>query len=479
MREYGKAIAVYSEGLLVCPREERLSKGLAAAKRSKAKHGRGRASKAIQKSEAVRRVSRESILKRNDVKKAGTVSAYVKEAREELSVKLAAIQSQMNLLDELETMDDEEKMELLFSVVDIDGEGITARELATALRKHNRELSFQDSIEHAICLIAAFDTTGDARLDLDQFKACIGVMLKDLDVSLADFAEFLVIRMVLSDDPDVPLSDDCTAAEIGLLSNKNVEKDFSAMLNDCRMLDLFHLFDKNGTGELNFREVAIGLYQLTRNLEESTKTAMLLLLTLDADDSRTLNCEQFARLIVAIVASTGSPFDDIADEMVKLLTAPGGTVSKDAIDSEKPEKAELLVETLSYGRCQRLFDLLDVNHEGGIPTCELMDAMQSFFDATGSASGDTIHDVKAMIGFEKDGDQVLDPTHFCGAMTRCAKELGIDLNELIDYMCVTSVTMGDFETTEGFQRAYGNSIKSVNANYGRTGSGDPDIDFYD
>jgi len=382
MREYGQAIAVYSEGLLACPREERLSKGLAAAKRSKAKHGRGRASKAIQKSEMVRRVSRESILKHNDVKKAGTVSTYVKEAREELSVKLAAIQSQMNLLDELETMDDEEKMELLFSVVDIDGKGITARELATALRKHNKELSFQDSIEHAVCLIAAFDTTGDARLDLDQFKACIGVMLKDLDVSLADFAEFLVIRMVLSDDADVPLSDDCTAAEIGLLSNKNVETDFSAMLNDCRMLDLFHLFDKNGTGELNFREVAIGLYQLTRNLEESTKTAMLLLLTLDADDSRTLNCEQFARLIVAIVASTGSPFDDIADEMVKLLTSPGGTVSKDAIDlnsvyvtattetgsAEKPAKHELLVETLSYGRCQRLFDLLDVNHEGGIPT---------------------------------------------------------------------------------------------------------------
>ena len=103
----------------------------------------------------------------------------------------------------------------------------------------------------------------------------------------------------------------------------NEQKEFLSILSHQRMEELFTLFDKDGSGELTFKEVAIGLYQITRNVEESTKTAMDLLLMMDKDDTRTLNYEQFGRLIMAIVATANSSFDEIADNLVSGLSAVG------------------------------------------------------------------------------------------------------------------------------------------------------------
>ena len=57
-------------------------------------------------------------------------------------------------------MRDEKKIALLFEMIDRDGGGtVDAEELATAMRQ-NDELSFSDSIEKAIDMVATFDTDG-------------------------------------------------------------------------------------------------------------------------------------------------------------------------------------------------------------------------------------------------------------------------------------------------------------------------------
>lgn len=492
MREYSKAIEVYRDGLYIFPREPRLQKGLAAAKRSKAK--RGRASKAVRKTEVVRRASRDSFVKQTKVKKASSVSSYVKEARGELQAKMTEIQSQLELLDDLETMNDEEKLELLFGVVDVDGHGITARELATALRKHNEKLTFQDSIEHAILMVAKFDKTGDARLDMDQFKACIQVLLKDLDVSLAEFTEFLVIRMVLSIDAEtVDTTNEDSTGEIGFLPKAEQQEDFTAMLTDKRILELFALFDTDNSGELSFGEVAMGLFQLTRNLEDSTKTAMQVLLALDEDDSRTLNCEEFTRLIMAIVATSGSSFHDVADGMVELLVMKEATISEEEIatlmlanaifetaseDKGSAEKQKNIMDSLSYGRLRRLFDVLDVDKNGSISTEELLAGIQGLHDATGIVKGDSKQDVKKLLEFDKNGDNHLQPGEFAEAMTFYARKLRIDVNDLINYMCVSCVAVDDRGTRESFRKAFGKSVGSDKAICSLFGSGNSEIDFW-
>ena len=213
-------------------------------------------------------------------------------------------------------MDDEAKLDLLFTLIDSDGDGtVDAKELASVMRRRKKELSFHDSIEHAIDMVATFDTDGDAKLDFAEFRECIHAMLKDLNVSFGEFSEFLVFQINSCSETE----DNEEVADAYIDKEVKAREELFDMLSHERMEELFHLFDKDGSGELTFKEVAIGLFQITRNVEESTKTAMNLLLMMDRDDSRTLHYEQFGRLIMAIVAAANSTFEDIADDLVCLF----------------------------------------------------------------------------------------------------------------------------------------------------------------
>ena len=302
--EYDRAISAYTEGLKICKKNKQLTVGLQAARQAKAKESK--ASNSARKANIVTHATR-----RKSLQSTSTVSDFVQKTREELLLKKAQIQSQLDLIDDLAKMEDEAKLDLLFTLIDRDGDGtVDAVELAAALRKRNKDLAFQESIEHAIRMVASHDLNGDAKLDLDEFRYCIYDMIKELNVSFGEFAEFLVFQINSYDD-----TEDSTLNE----KAENVMKEreeFKHILAHTQMEELFILFDKDGSGELTFKEVAIGLYQITRNVEESTKAAMDLLLMTDKNDTRTLNYEQFCRLILAIVAAANSTFEEIADDLV-------------------------------------------------------------------------------------------------------------------------------------------------------------------
>jgi tetratricopeptide (TPR) repeat protein len=310
MCEYDRAIAVYKDGLKICPDEKHLIVGLQAARRARAQ--KSKASNTVRKTEIVTHASR-----RKSLQSSSSVSAFVQKTREELLLQKSQIQAQLDLIDELTAMEDEGKLDLLFTIIDRDGDGsIDANELAAALRKRNKDLAFQDSIEHAINMVATHDINGDAKLDLYEFKFCIYDMIKELNVTFSEFAEFLVFQIMYSDD---------TADKIRIEHDEKLMKEkeeFKHILAHTRMEELFTLFDKDGSNELSFKEVAIGLYQITRNVEESTKAAMDLLLMMDRNDMRTLNYEQFCRLIMAIVATANSSFEEIADDLVSTHLVP-------------------------------------------------------------------------------------------------------------------------------------------------------------
>jgi Ca2+-binding EF-hand superfamily protein len=360
------------------------------------------------------------------------------------------------------------------------------------MRKRNDELSFTDSIENAIDMVATFDTDGDAKLDHDEFKHYVDVMLKELGVTFTEFSEFLVIQILFADDKE--------SEEELQLARDDINKEVKArevlfdMLSDERMVELFQLFDKDGTGELTFKEVAIGLYQMTQNVEESTRTAMNLLLMMDKNDKRTLSYEQFGRLIMAIVAAGNTTFDEIADDLTLAVTS-NDTICEEDLETlivaetifqkskdleEGSRRGE--VDALSYGRLKRLFSLWDIDGDGDITLTELTEGLRMFQAAAG-IEGDAEREAQALLGFDSDGDQRLDPREFSHAMVHYAKEFGIDLHELIDFMCVTSV-MGE-KNTQGFQEAYGKALtsddygKKVKPNNEQYYVGEGDVDFYD
>jgi stress-induced-phosphoprotein 1 len=112
MKRYDKAISTYKEGLKVCPDEEHLLKGLAAAKRANVENTK--ASRAVRRAEVTKKATKS---KGGRAKRSDNVSTFVKQTRQELKLQMAAIQSQLDLINELAAMKEDEKLDLLFTLI--------------------------------------------------------------------------------------------------------------------------------------------------------------------------------------------------------------------------------------------------------------------------------------------------------------------------------------------------------------------------
>jgi len=451
MEKYSHAVAAFKEGLKICKDEPILQKGLAAAK--KARMETTDAARAVRKTEATQRAS----LKRTSrAQTATTVSSFVMQTRKELEMQMVAIQAQLDLINELAAMTDEEKLDLLFSLIDRDGDGtIDAKELAAALRKRNENLSFVDSLERAIDMVNVFDRDGDAKLDYDEFGDFVQVMIKELQTEFNEFAEFLVLQILFKD-----------AAVDKDITESSGEAELSDMLNDPRMMELFRIFDHDGSRQLQFVSVAKGLYSIALHMDEYVQRTMSSLLMMEPNDQRTLNYEQFSKFIMAIVASADTTFEDISDDLIIALTRNNGPVdmtdllvtaamTQAAQDLEDDRcDGEDTISALSYGRLQKLFDLWDIDGDGDMTMDELQLGLETFQKAAGT-NADFKSEAAALLGFDEDGDDRLGRKEFARAMVFYAKTYKVELHELIDFMCVAT-SLG--ENTAVFQEAYGKAL---------------------
>lgn len=464
MKRYDHAVAAYKEGLKVCPNQEHLKLGLAAAKRARVDSSK--ANKAARRTVTTQKAKMSRARK---AKKAPTVSQFVQQTRAELTLQMAAIQAQLDLINELAAMTDEGKLDLLFNLIDKDGDGtVDATELAAALRKRNTELSFSDSLERAISMVAAFDTDGDAKLDTEEFAVFIEAMLKELGLVFNEFSEFLVLQLLFSEADQAENMPDAPSKE-EINEMVKAQELLLDMLQDPRLVELFKLFDKDGDRELSVAELTLGLYPMMPNLDKAARVTMEALLTMDKEDSRELNFGQFGRLMLAVVAAANTTFDEVADDLALFLVqdrkiserAKARLMIEDehykavrSLHKKFGEKVSPNLDALAYGRLQKLFDLWDENGDGDISFEELTQGLQLFQKAVGT--DDAEGHAEALLGFDTDGDQALGRNEFAMAMAHYAKIFGVNLHELIDFMCVTTA-LGD-ERTKGYQVAFRQSV---------------------
>ena len=152
--------------------------------------------------------------------------------------------------------------------------------------------------------------------------------------------------------------------------------------------------------------------------------------------------------------------DTISDEDLATLTVADVIyeTAREDKGTKKYGNVDLIIDSLSYGRLKKLYDLWDVNHDGDITFTELTIGLQTFQDAAG-IEGHPEREARALLGFDGDGDNRLDYREFAEAMMYYAKTFGIDLHDLIDFMCVTHA-MGD-KDKHGFQHAFGMALSSL------------------
>ena len=464
LQQYDAAILAYQKGLEVAPTEEALRMGLLAAN-----YG-SRETTATHPHRAVTRIrdARKAIAAaKRKARHANTASAFIDAKRRQLNLEKTALQAQLDVLSELEKMNDAQKLELVFSIMDSKGDGfLDAAELAEALRRGSKSTDnlANTILENTIKTVAAFDTNKDAKLDLVEFKQLMEATRHQMNLSLGEVAEFMALQLICGDDTD-------DTAQDALSFDKEVrqQEEYIDLLTDPRMKQLFRLFDKDGNGELSFAQVACGLYRLTHNMAESSSTTMGLLLTLDKDDQRTLDYEQFGRLVMAVVAASDAPFDQVMDDLLFALTMDetipeaelqalvvtdamyeGVLVLRNRVDEIKD-----LMDPLVYGRTQLLFDQWNTDRNGLLSQAELVAGLQHFHEASHD-DGNPEEEAATLLGADHDGDHLLDRLDFARALGIFAQKTGKDLHTMIDFLVVAS-HLGE-QQKQSYKRAFRHSV---------------------
>lgn len=275
--------------------------------------------------------------------------------------------------------------------------------------------------------------------------------------------------------------------EQGLHDAKKLSK---SILNDPKMMELFVLFDKDKKSSVDFKDVAIGLYQLTDDMKDAQRQAAALLLMMDEDDQRTLIYEKFAKLIMAMTAISGIGFETMYDQLKEALEQEKPVpeeflaeirVTQQDLNSardnmQKKENAKKTLDALSYSRTSKLFEQWDTDNSGTIDFQELLVGLRKYqravmknsFQATksnvatnASMMADVEKNALMVMGHDNDSNQELDKEEFAVAMADYAEIINVDLHELIDFMCaVASQQESQADKVSEYENMYSNATTS-------------------
>jgi len=426
------------------------------------------------------------------------ITAFSRRTRAKLVMERERINQKIELVDKLSQMSKSEKTKYLFSLIDRDGGGtVDPEELAAALRKRNEELTFGYCLDKAVAMVAAFDDDGNAELDVDEFAKLLDAMTSEMGLDFHEFSEFLAFQLRYSEVDEEDLEEQAAPTKKELAEQVHKHRELLSLLADPQLKELYQLFDTDGSGDLDFKEVAVGLYQMTLDMERVTQTAMQVLLMLDNNDTRTLNFEQFGKLIMAFLASTGKSFSAVAGELTaameknrgavkdKDLALLGLLVGEPALDefdfdscgssleekkddgvkragktgaSKKgPENSEM--DALTVGRLNKLFDLWDADSSGDLSIEEITAGLRKYQQAASGTkvSVDAEKEAQNLLGFDTSGFQKLGRKEFAKGMFHFSRENNVAIHDLIDASVMIFVLGNDddaFECQKAFNESF-------------------------
>eukprot|EP00527_Entomoneis_sp_CCMP2396_P002883 CAMPEP_0198150216 /NCGR_PEP_ID=MMETSP1443-20131203/49969_1 /TAXON_ID=186043 /ORGANISM="Entomoneis sp., Strain CCMP2396" /LENGTH=443 /DNA_ID=CAMNT_0043815469 /DNA_START=61 /DNA_END=1392 /DNA_ORIENTATION=- len=400
--------------------------------------------------------------------KAKDTSDYVKITKAILDFEILTLQAKKQLLEDLSLMSDDEKKETLFLLLDKDMDGsLDAVELADGLRKVRGDVSFEESLAIAVERVLQFDKEGEGKLSLEDFGSFVETLSEALGASFHELSELLVMQVMFAEgNTDM---EDLAGAIVEDQVTEAIKEEEVALkaIADKRMKVLFHLFDADHSGRVDFKEVVVGMFKITEDAAGASKAALMALLMFDENSDRSLDYEEFARFMITIVAasSQSATFDDVADAMT-LLAGQEVQLAPEEIKSlyELNESVQTLLsikeeqeilENVSESQLTKagsLFFMWDLDEDGVISIQELILGLRKF-EQTDSLKVTVDEAIGLMETYDVDGDHNLSPTEFCLFMVQFAELAGAGLDDTLDFMIATSALETNSEAEVKFLRA--------------------------
>lgn len=381
------------------------------------------------------------------------------------------LESELIFLDKLKAMNEEEVIDTLFELFDKDGSGtVDIRELAEGLRKLNKMTALNATLKLAEKTISDFDDSVDGLLNKEEFSVFLYSLKSAIGCSFDDLAQLMVMRLafavggnkILEESVDDLINTDkCHVTSIA---------SFNDAVNEARMILIFLMLDFEQTGIICFNFVVKHIFKFSHGMEELKRQ---LLLAMDPTQYRPLNYEQFSELMLNLIAafSRNVDFDDVANAMTLSVARSDLTdedmkelfVSSDIVEHVYTlgitggNRNSMSFNDLVNGRLQRLFNLVDSDHNSFVDTDELTICLMKFqqtcmdVDAAMSEALSLIH------SFDRNHDQRLNYKEFSSLLLAFASAADVSVHELIDFM-VVQVSLKDDDAKA---QAYINSLKTL------------------
>lgn len=271
-----------------------------------------------------------------EAEKSTTPSAFAQNARIVIELEMMALQAQLVVLDDLVGMTDDEKMECLFQVLDKNRDGgISVTELADGLRRIRGDVGFEESIAMALERVAYFDESGDAKLQLSEFKEYAMKLSEAFGSSFHEVAEMLILSIVFSDSGNDELEEVFAAiADEEITLALKEEKVLTKIMNDDRMICLFNMFDLDSDGVVDFPEVVMGLYKITeeKSLDAAGQSAVLAMLMFDEDANAVFDYAEFTRFILQLIDATGQTFNEAILKLTQAAAEDLGMTKEEVME---------------------------------------------------------------------------------------------------------------------------------------------------
>jgi len=280
--------------------------------------------------------------KKAELPRVQSPSSFATISKAVIELEIMTLQARLLVLEGLEVLNDEEKMELLFHILDKNRDGsLSVVELADGLRKIRGDVGFEESIQLAMDRVAYFDTDGDAKLQYEEFKVYVTKLSEAFGTTFHEVAEMLILSVTFNVEDGNDEVDNFVAAiadeDITLALQQS--EILTKVMNDDRMKVLFHLFDLDNDGSVDYMEVVLGLYKITHQLDDAATTAFVALLTFDEEGNAKLDYEEFTRFILELMSAMGQTFDEAIFQMTKASAADD---TKDEITTKEDFEKILL-----------------------------------------------------------------------------------------------------------------------------------------
>lgn len=360
---------------------------------------------------------------------------------------LDLIDSQLDLLEELSLMSPDDAIMTVFGLLDKDGKGrFDTQVMGDGLREAGGDARVTRLLRKAA---DALPSDGANTMTGAEFQDFIRFVTPKFECSTREVIELLVVKVLF----------DNTSRGRGIFRHMPSTRTNAAAGEkpNERMLALFDLFDKKLAGQVDFKEVAVCVYNATETdqMDEFTKSAWSTLLSQAEVKRKTINYGEFVRLVDNVVTAAKMDFNDVADSMTLAMCQPSYRKVKEKMASLFSLGADMkktmhqldqearqgdapdTMDIIQYRKMQRLFSLWDTDEDSAINVSELALGMRKFRES--ADVDETVEEsISTMITFDVNHDGKLDKAEFGHFLEQLAISSEVEMNELLDFMVVTS-----------------------------------------